>query len=633
VRVAHLTTVDSSLRFLLLPQLRAIVRDGGEAVGISAGGPWLPELFEAGVKHIALQSSTRAANPAADVRSAFELWAILRRERFDVLHTHNPKPGVYGRVIGRLAGVPIVVNTNHGLFATQEDPWLKRFFVYTAEAIAARFSDGELIQSSEDLALLTRWRIVPRAKTQLLGNGVDLSRFDPGRFTPEERAATRQTLELDEGDICIGIVGRLVREKGFQELFRAMELLDDRYKLVVIGPDDPDKADALEPAMVEAARNRGVRFLGMRSDVDSLYSAFDVFVLPSHREGVPRAAMEAAAMGLPIIATNVRGCREVVEDSTNGFLVPARDPRALAGALRTLGEDASLRAAMGRAGYQRARARFDERNVVRIVMDTYQRLTLLKGTRSSETPKGEQPTSDLSGPGAPVKTSVRAPVSRPTTSVLKRTIDVAVSAPGLVALSPVIIATALSVRRSLGSPVLFIQERAGLHGKPFRLYKFRTMRDLRDADGNLLPDSVRLTRLGRFLRASSLDEIPQLLNVLKGDMSLVGPRPLLMQYLARYAPEQGRRHEVKPGITGWSQINGRNAISWDSKLELDVWYVDHWSVALDLKILALTISAILGRHGISRAGHATMPEFTGPSLLERSTEAPRGEDGDGMTPA
>lgn len=167
------------------------------------------------------------------------------------------------------------------------------------------------------------------------------------------------------------------------------------------------------------------------------------------------------------------------------------------------------------------------------------------------------------------------------------------------------------VRRKLGSPALFRQVRPGLHGRPFMMVKFRTMTDERGADGELLPDAQRLTAFGRFLRASSLDELPELWNVLRGDMSLVGPRPLLMEYLPLYSPEQARRHEVRPGITGWAQVNGRNAVSWDERFKLDVWYVDHRSLWLDLRILWLTVRKVLVREGISAQGEATMPRFTG----------------------
>ncbi len=189
--------------------------------------------------------------------------------------------------------------------------------------------------------------------------------------------------------------------------------------------------------------------------------------------------------------------------------------------------------------------------------------------------------------------------------------DLLVSAMGLLLLAVPLSLLAWQVRRKLGSPVLFTQVRPGLHGKPFRIFKFRTMTDARDARGALLPDAQRITPFGRFLRASSLDELPELWNVLWGEMSLVGPRPLLMEYLPLYSPEQARRHEVRPGITGWAQVNGRNAISWTNKFALDVWYVDHRCLWLDVRILWMTVRKVLVRHGISADGEATMPKFEG----------------------
>jgi sugar transferase EpsL len=193
----------------------------------------------------------------------------------------------------------------------------------------------------------------------------------------------------------------------------------------------------------------------------------------------------------------------------------------------------------------------------------------------------------------------------------KRWMDIILSLVGLIVLSPMIGVLYLLVCRGMGCPVFFRQQRPGSNGVPFYMYKFRTMTDERDERGELLPDKKRLVGLGRFLRASSLDELPELWNVLKGDMSLVGPRPLLMQYLERYSAEQARRHEARPGITGWAQVNGRNAISWKDKFNLDVWYVDHLSFLLDIKILFLTIKKVFCREGISGGGCETMTEFMG----------------------
>jgi glycosyltransferase involved in cell wall biosynthesis len=367
--VAHLTTVDMSLRYLLLPQLRAVVERGGEAVGISAPGPWVADLEAAGVRFRPLPSSTRSFAPLADLRAAVELWRVLRAERPLVLHTHNPKPGLYGRVVGRLARVPIVVNTVHGLYATVEDPPWKRGVVYGLEAIAARCSDAELVQNPEDLALLHRYRISPRAV--LLGNGVDLGRFDPDRVAPGVRAALRAEWGVREDQIVVVSVGRLVREKGFPELVDAFGRLDpDGLVLVWVGGGDPAKADAIGAAELDAAAAGGVRMLGHRDDVAEILAAGDAFVLASHREGYPRAAMEAAAMGLPVVATDIRGCREVVEPGVNGALVAVGDAAGLARALAGL-DDPERRRAWGAASRARARDRFDERAVVGRVLAAY----------------------------------------------------------------------------------------------------------------------------------------------------------------------------------------------------------------------------------------------------------------------
>ncbi len=208
-------------------------------------------------------------------------------------------------------------------------------------------------------------------------------------------------------------------------------------------------------------------------------------------------------------------------------------------------------------------------------------------------------------------------ITRPLRLAVKRGFDAAVAAVLLLLLAPLLAVIGLFVRWKMGSPVLFSQVRPGLFGRPFRLHKFRTMTNARGPDGSFRPDSERLTRLGQFLRRSSLDELPQLWNVLRGDLSLVGPRPLLMEYLERYSPEQARRLDVKPGITGWAQINGRNAIAWEEKFRLDVWYVDHWSLRLDLRILLLTAGKVLRRDGISAASHATMPEFMGATAEQK----------------
>ncbi|MDQ3178702.1 MAG: glycosyltransferase family 4 protein, partial [Actinomycetota bacterium] len=324
-KVAHLTTTDISLELLLGAQFNAVVAAGGEAIGISAPGPFVDSLQRRGVRHVALVSSTRGWNPLADVRAAVQLWRALRRERPTILHTHNPKPGLYGRVVGRLARVPIVVNTVHGLYATEDDAWRRRAVVYALEGIASRFSHAELVQNVEDVDTIRRFRLAARRKVVHLGNGVDLARFRPGRLGAEERRAQRAQWDAGDDIVVVGTVGRLVAEKGYPELFEAAAQLGPHVRLVVVGGHDAEKADRLDDATVTRARAAGVTFLGHRDDVEVLLGAFDLFVLASHREGQPRAAMEAAASGLPIVATDIRGCRQVVDDGVTGRLVPAFD--------------------------------------------------------------------------------------------------------------------------------------------------------------------------------------------------------------------------------------------------------------------------------------------------------------------
>jgi lipopolysaccharide/colanic/teichoic acid biosynthesis glycosyltransferase len=202
--------------------------------------------------------------------------------------------------------------------------------------------------------------------------------------------------------------------------------------------------------------------------------------------------------------------------------------------------------------------------------------------------------------------------------MMKRLVDIVGSAIGLVVITPALLVIAIFIRWKLGAPVLFQQTRPGLNGLPFEMVKFRTMREAEGPDGRPLPDAERLTPLGRTLRSTSLDELPELWNVLKGDMSLVGPRPLLMEYLPLYTPEQARRHEVRPGITGWAQVNGRNALSWEEKFALDIWYVNNWSFWLDMRILLLTLRKVALREGISAVYEATMPRFTGSPARDRT---------------
>ena len=375
-RLVHLTTTDMSLAWLLRPQLEAFAAAGYEVIGVSAPGPHVDDLTAAGIRHEPLVHATRAMSPRHDLAAAVELYRLLRRLRPDILHTHNPKPGWYGRPAGRFAGVPVVVNTVHGLYALPGDPLGKRAVVYTLERVAAACSQAELLQNPEDIDVLVRLG-VPRRRIHLLGNGIDRRRFDPDAFDDEARAWARRELGAPEGAVVVGVVGRLVDEKGIGEVLAAATArhgAEPALHWALIGPSDPDKADAVDAASLDRARRVGVALLGERDDVERLYPGMDLFVLASHREGFPRAAMEAAAMGVPVVATDIRGCRQVVDDGVTGRLVPVRDAAALAAAVASLAADPEARRSMGAASRAKAAREFDQRRVIDLTLSVYREL-------------------------------------------------------------------------------------------------------------------------------------------------------------------------------------------------------------------------------------------------------------------
>ena len=375
-RIVHVTTSAISLSLLLGNQLRAFAKAGYEVVTVSGDETFTDELADLGVEHHVVPALTRAVDLRADLRAPVDLYRLARTLHPDLVHTHNPKPGVYGRLAARAARVPAVVNTVHGLYALPDDAWSKRALVYGLERVAATCSDAELIQNPEDVETLRRLR-VPERKLHLLGNGIDLTRFDPARVDSNRAAAVRSSIGAGPDDVVCGLVGRLVWEKGYREVFAAVDALHSRYpqlKVFVAGPFDEAKGDAVTRADIVRAERSGITFLGMRDDVDVLYGAMDLYVLASYREGWPRSAMEAAAMGVPVIATDIRGCRQVVAPGVTGLLVPPRDAVGLAGAIEQLTMDADRRRALGAAARQKARREFNEQRVIDTTLAVYERL-------------------------------------------------------------------------------------------------------------------------------------------------------------------------------------------------------------------------------------------------------------------
>lgn len=555
-------------------QARFLRRKGFRVTAVSAPGPDLERFGrEEGVETVAVRIA-RQPSPLADLVSLWRLWRLFRRLRPDVVEAGTPKAGLLGMLAARLAGVRCRVYTLHGLrLETATGP--RRWVLALSERVAAWAAQCVVCVSPSLRARAVELGLVAAAKARTLGsggiNGVDLKRFG-------------KALRRPIGDRTLGFVGRFTRDKGVEELYAAFQLLRSKrhgLKLLMVG--DFEDGDPIAPHLRRSIqRDRDVLRPGFVDDPAPFLADMDIVVLPSYREGLPLTAMEAAAAGRPLVATRATGIVDAVVDGLTGLLAPQRDPQALAEAIESLLADPEAAKRMGAAARSHAERNFRPEAVWSARLALYRELF-----------------------------EKRYRKRRRAQAVVKRSIDIAVSAALLLALAPVIALTALAVALKLGRPALFRQRRPGLDGKPFVLAKFRSMTDERGSDGALLPDEERLTPFGHGLRRWSLDELPQLWNVLRGEMSLIGPRPLLLEYWERYDARQRRRHEVRPGITGWAQIHGRNLLRWEQRFELDVWYVDNWSLALDLHILWRTLALVVRGRGVQTRDGATPELFLG----------------------
>lgn len=533
----------------------------------------------------------RNVNLLRDVRALLRLYSLFRKRKFALIHSITPKAGLLSMAAGKLAGVPARLHTFTGqVWATKSG--VARYFLKSADRITAFCTTQILVDSPSQLKFLIDEGAIDGRKGQVLAKG-SISGVDKSRFHPDAvaRRRVREEISIAEDAFVFLFMGRLNKDKGALDLAAAFEHVAARRGnayLVCAGPDE-GRMEVRMRSLCSSCVER-LRFVGQTNFPEHYMAAADVVCLPSYREGFGSVVIEAAATGIPAIASRIYGLTDAVEDGVTGCLHPPGNWKQLADAMESLAANRSLRLRLGRQAQDRANKDFAVQTVTKALLAFY----------------GEQ----LAARASPaVRPGQRA----------KRTFDLLMAILVLAVLSPALAAIAVAVRILLGSPILFRQQRPGWHGRLFTCLKFRTMTETRDAEGRLLPDVRRMTRFGRFLRASSIDELPELINVIRGEMSLVGPRPLLPQYLERYTPEQMRRHEVQPGITGWAQVNGRNNLDWRQKFALDLWYVDNRSLWLDLRILTRTAWQVLRRHGIAQRGHATMPEFIG-EVLQRKGE-------------
>lgn len=382
IKVAHITAVDISLRYLLLNQLKFIIRANYHVTSISSFGPNTNAIEEQGIKHIAIPIS-RKFSPLADLMTLWRLYKLIKREEFVIVHTHTPKPSLLGQMAAKMAKVPIIINTIHGFYFHDNMIGLKRRFYILMEKIAALCSNVILSQNPEDIDTAIKEKICHPTLIKLLGNGIDLTRFNPKSVNLKNVEHIRNSLGITHNKKIVGFVGRLVAEKGFLELLDAAKIILATLPNVVfliIGPTDSEKQDAISPSIVaETNLHNSFIFTGLRQDMPELYKMMDVFTLPSHREGFPRSGMEASAMGIPCVMTNIRGCRQVVQHGRNGLLVPYKNPQKLAEALLDLLLNPIKAEKMGKTGIQIAKEQFDETKVFEKVLNEYERLLLKKG--------------------------------------------------------------------------------------------------------------------------------------------------------------------------------------------------------------------------------------------------------------
>lgn len=380
MKIAHITTANSSLRYLLLNQLTSLGQDGYEVVGISPPGNHLEGSSP--FRYIPIPM-TRRISPVQDLISLFSLCKLFVRERFTVVHTHQPKPGLLGQIAARLAKVPIRLHTLHGFYFHENMAPTSRRLYKSIEQFTVRCTDMTLSQNREDIKTAFCEGICSKSKIKYIGNGIDIRRFDPGHLCPASISQRQSEFNICTGSPVVGFVGRLVIDKGLLEFYQAARIIlehEPRVRFLIVGQPDYDKSDALIP---DVARKYEVFdsciFAGQREDMPALYALMDVFVLPSHREGFPRAPMEACAMGIPCVLTDVRGCREVVEHNRNGLLVPPKDAPALAAAILRLLKDKEAAARMSKEAHRIAQERFDERVVFDRIKAQYARLLAAKG--------------------------------------------------------------------------------------------------------------------------------------------------------------------------------------------------------------------------------------------------------------
>jgi len=571
---------------VIICRLAAMAQKSGWQVDVLTTDPTFQnQLRNQGTTVVSLDVVRRKINPLTDLIGIIRLWLFLRKNKYDIVHTHTSKAGFVGRLAAKAAGVSAIVHTAHGFAFHEESSRLTVCICALLERIASYACDRIVTVSDFHRTWALRLGIAKADKIMSIPNGISSIRALPRR----NRETIRTELEVGKDDLLLLSTGRLADGKGLEYLFDAIRLLCDQgasIRLVCAGGGPLQVL--LEKKTVEVGIRDRVKFLGFREDIADLLSASDIVVLPTLREGLSIALLEAMAASKPIITTSIGSNIEATGNGIGAVLVPIRDPQALARAITELSRSELRRQLIGSRAKQIFSRHYMEERMFAGYRTEYNKL--LHNTNSVRRQK-EMLFRHTYGRGNSVMSTSQ--------TFAKRAIDIGIAAIALLLLSPLFALIAIAIRLESAGPVLFRQKRIGRGTAHFTLFKFRTMvanaPDIRNSNGSTYnaPNDPRCTRVGRLLRLFSLDELPQLLNVLTGTMSLVGPRPDLVDQTRFYGEDEWFRLMVKPGITGLAQISGRNAISWPARTRLDLEYIAQQSVLFDLSILWRTLSYVI----------------------------------------
>lgn len=374
-KICYISSVDITIKFILFDQIKFLKREGYNVYVVCSPGKWIKDIEKEKIKVKTIKIK-RKISPISDLIAFVKLFFYFKKEKFDIVHTHTQKPALLGQLAAKMAGVPIIVNTILGLYFQERDSWLKRTFFILIEKIAARCSDLIFSINRENIETIAKENICPSKKIKYLGGWVDISRFNPSNFSDEFILSKKKELGIPSQTKIIGIVARLVKEKGYFDLFNAFSRVLKQFPntiLLIIGPEEPEKKDGFNPDIISKYHlEKNAIFFGERTDVNELYSLMDIFVLPSHREGIGISILEASAMKKPIISTNIRGCREAVDNGKTGILVPAKNSEKLAEAIVYLLLNPEKAKEMGKKGREKILKEFDERIIFNRIKREYQ---------------------------------------------------------------------------------------------------------------------------------------------------------------------------------------------------------------------------------------------------------------------